>query len=109
MKVLSSFLHFEHTPSLDEKIKDVSLKIAKILNNLGTIKWSCYVKNGEHYSNVNYFSAHNEYHAEACSDNMYESIDLVVSKIEKQVLKRKDRLNKMHRGKNKFEDLGHSI
>ena len=105
MKVLSSFLHFEHTPSLDEKIKEVSAKMAKFLNDLGTIKWSCYVKNGEHHSEVNYFAPHNEYHAKACSDNMYESIDLVVSKIEKQALKHKEKFNKIHRGKSKLVDL----
>jgi putative sigma-54 modulation protein len=41
MKVSSSFLHFEHTPALDEKIADASSKMSKFFNDNGTIKWSC--------------------------------------------------------------------
>jgi ribosomal subunit interface protein len=48
---------------------------------------------------VNYLAAHCEYHASGCSDNMYESIDMALSKIEKQASKQKDKFNKLHRGK----------
>jgi putative sigma-54 modulation protein len=99
MKVSSSFLHFEHTPALDEKISDASSKMSKFFNDNGTIKWSCYVKNGDHFAEVNYLAAHCEYHASGCSDNMYESIDMALSKIEKQASKQKDKFNKLHRGK----------
>jgi putative sigma-54 modulation protein len=99
MKVSSSFLHFEHTPSLDEKIKEASAKMSKFFNDLGTMKWSCYIKNGDHIAEVNYFAPHYEYHATAHSDSMYESIDGALSKIEKQACKQKDKFNKLHRGK----------
>lgn len=99
MKVSSSFLHFEHTPALDEKIKEASAKISKLFNEEGTMKWACSIKNGEHCAEVNYFAPHGEYHASASSDTMYESIDLVLSKIEKQAFKQKDKLNKLHREK----------
>ena len=99
MKVSSSFLHFEHTVALDQKINEASEKMAKIFNDNGSMKWSCYVTNAEHFAEVNYSAPHLEYHAKASSDNMYESIDLALAKIEKQAFKQKDKQNKLHRGK----------
>jgi putative sigma-54 modulation protein len=99
MKVSSSFLHFEHTPALDEKIKEASNKLSKFFSDKGNIRWSCYVRNGEHLAEVNYSALHCEYHAKASSDNMYESIDLALDKIKKQAFKQKDKFNKLHRGK----------
>jgi putative sigma-54 modulation protein len=63
------------------------------------MKWSCYIKNDAFYAEVHYTALHFDYHAKACSDNMYESIDLALGKIEKQVSKQKDKFNKLHRGK----------
>lgn len=97
MKITTSFLHLEHTPALDEKIKDKTMKLAKYFQDKGTVKWSCYVKNGEHFAEINYHAPQCEYHASASSDNMYSSIDLCVDKIEKQVQKKKDKFNKIHR------------
>jgi putative sigma-54 modulation protein len=99
MKVSSAFLHFEHTPTLDEKIKEASGKLSKFFNNNGIVKWSCYVKNGDHVAEANYLASHCEYHATAYSDNMYESIDMALNKIEKQATKQKEKFNKVHRGK----------
>ena len=98
MKVLSSFLHFEHTPALDDKIKEASIKMSMFFNDEGTMKWSCYVNNGDHFAEINYFAPHCEFHAKAISNNMYESIDLALEKIEKQASKKRDRLNKIHHG-----------
>ncbi len=97
MKITTSFLHLEHTPALDEKIKETSEKLAKFFNDKGTIKWSCYVKNGEHFAEIYYHAPHCEYHAKAWSDNLYHSIDMAVDKIEKQAFKKKDKYNKIHR------------
>lgn len=99
MKISSSFLHFEHTPALDEKINDASAKIARYFEDKGSVKWFCYVHNNVHFAEINYVAPHSEYHAKASSDNMYESIDLALMKIKKQAFKRKDKFNKLHRGK----------
>lgn len=98
MKISSSFLHFEHTPALDLKIKEVSEKMSKFFGNKGTMKWACYVKNNKHFAEVNYFAPCVEYHARACSNNMYVSIDKAFERIEKQAYRKKDRFNKIHRG-----------
>ncbi len=97
MKITTSFLHLEHTAALDAKIKEASAKLEKFFQDKGTMKWSCYVKNGQHFAELYYHAPHCEYHAKACSDNLYHSIDMAVEKIEKQVFKKKDKYNKIHR------------
>jgi putative sigma-54 modulation protein len=97
MKITASFLHMEHTPALDEKIQEVSAKLEKFFHDTGTMKWSCYVKNGQHFAEVYFHGPQCEYHAKASSDNLYHSIDMAVEKIEKQLFKKKDKYNKIHR------------
>jgi putative sigma-54 modulation protein len=97
MKITISFLHLEHTPALDSRIKEKSEKLSKYFKDKGTMKWSCYVKNGKHYAEVNYHASHYEYHATANSDDMYHTIDIVMEKVEKQIYKDKEKYNKIHR------------
>ena len=97
MKITTSFLHLEHTAALDEKIQESSAKLEKFFKDKGTIKWSCSGKNGMHFAEIYYHAPQCEYHAKASSDNLYHSIDLAVDKIEKQVFKKKDKFNKIHR------------
>lgn len=97
MKITTSFLHLEHTPALDEKIKKESDKLAKFFHDKGVLKWSCYVKNGVHTAELYYRAPNCEYHAKASCENLYHSIDMAVEKIEKQVMKKKDKYNKVHR------------
>ncbi len=97
MKITTSFLHLEHTPALDEKIFEASAKLEKFFHDKGNLKWSCYVKSGQHYAEIYYHAPSCEYHATAFSDSLYHSIDLVLEKIEIQITKKKDKYNKMHR------------
>lgn len=97
MKITTSFLHLEHTPSLDQKIQESSKKLEKYFLDKGNLKWSCFVKNGEHVAEVTYIAPNCEYHASATTEIMYSSIDQAMEKIEKQAKKHKDKLNKMHR------------
>ncbi|MGZ3787011.1 MAG: ribosome hibernation-promoting factor, HPF/YfiA family [Bacteriovorax sp.] len=102
MKITTSFLHLEHTPALDEKIKETSAKLEKFFQAKGTIKWSCYVKNGEHFAEIYFHAPHCDYHAKACSENLYQSIDMAAEKIEKQAFKKKDKYNKIHKEKSEI-------
>jgi putative sigma-54 modulation protein len=97
MKITTSFLHLEHTAALDEKIQESSMKLEKFFKAKGSVKWSCYVKNGQHFAEIFYHAPHCEYHAKAFSDNLYHSIDMAMEKIEKQAYKKKDKYNKIHR------------
>lgn len=100
MKVTISFIHMDHTPALDERIHEKSEKFDKFFDGNGHIKWTCYVKDQKHYAEAHMFGPHGDWHASACADNMYKSLDLIVEKLEKQIDKTKSKLkNKVHRGK----------
>ena len=92
MKVTITFRHLDHTPSLDERIQEKSEKLNKWLGGKTHIKWSCFVKEGNHYAEVDLYGPHLDYHAKAHSDSLYKTIDQVVSKIEKQIQRKKEKL-----------------
>jgi len=98
MKVTISFRHLEHTQALDERIHEKSEKLAKYIEGNTTIKWSCYVKEGNHYAEVMLNGPTFNYHATAHTDSLYKTIDIVVDKLEKQLSKKKDKW-KGRRGK----------
>lgn len=98
MKITISFQHLEHTPSLDERIREKSEKMKKYFDGNLNIKWNCYVEDLNHFAEVTMFGPQFEYHAKAHSDSLYKTIDLCVEKLEKQVVKRKEKVkNRMHR------------
>jgi putative sigma-54 modulation protein len=91
MKVTITFRHLDHTPSLDERIHEKSDKLSKYLGGKSHIKWSCYVKEGNHYAEIDISGPNYSYHATGHTDSLYKTIDLVVGKIEKQLQKKKDK------------------
>jgi len=95
MKIVSSFKHLEHTPSLDEKIQSKSKKLKKYFEGNIEVHWTCYVReDGEHCSDIKVLGPSFEYHAGAHADSLYKTFDLAISKIEKQVSKKKDKWKK---------------
>jgi len=65
-----------------------------------TIKWTCYVKGGQHYAEINASGTTLHHHAIAHSDNMYKTLDMAVDKMLRQAQKKVEkRQNKIHRGK----------
>lgn len=98
MKVTITFLHLDHTESLDERIKEKSEKVGKYFKGRSHIKWTCFVKNGQHFAEVTVHGPRSTYHATAKSESLYKSLDRVVDKIEKQVAKQKEKTkNRIHR------------
>ena len=124
MKITISFQNLEHTPSLDSRIQEKTEKLKKYLEGKTHAKWNCYVEEHVHYAEIDLLGPKCEFHASANSDSLYKSIDLVVSKLEKQLHKKHERQrNKIHRkiekpvildyesawtdyDEDKFEDVG---
>lgn len=95
MKIISSFKHLEHTPALDEKIHSKSQKLKKFFEGNFEVHWTCYVRDdGAHCADIKLIGPSFEYHAAAHSDQLYKTLDLAVSKIVKQVGKKKDKWKK---------------
>lgn len=95
MKIVSSFKHLEHTPALDEKIQEKSQKLKKFFEGNFEVHWTCYVRDdGAHCADIKLIGPSFEYHATSHSESLYKSLDKSVSKIEKQVAKKKDKWKK---------------
>lgn len=114
MKVSSSFKHLDHTPALDEKIQDKSNKLKKYFDGNFEVQWTCFVReDGEHCAGIKVIGPQFDYHAEAHSDNLYKSFDLVVNKIERQIQKKKskwkNRINKQNLKSPKYEQQAEGL
>ncbi len=102
MKITVSFHHLEHTPSLDERIQEKSQKLNKYLDGKTHVKWSCYVKDGNHHADVHLIGPHFEHRATAHSDSLYKTIDMVMDKVEKQLSKQKQKMRTRRTRAGKF-------
>ena len=97
MKLKITFKHLDHTPALDERIREKSEKFEKYFQGNTTVQWFCWVHNDEHWAEIKVHGPKFDFFAKAYADNMYKSLDLVVDKMERQVEKQKDqKRNKMH-------------
>lgn len=97
MKLKISFKHLEHTPALDQRIKEKSERLEKYFQGNVQVQWVCWVHESEHWAEIKVHGPKCDFFAKAQSDNMYKSLDLVIDKIERQVEKQKDvRRNKIH-------------
>ena len=90
------FKHLQHTPALDDRIREKSQKIEKYLDGKCQVKWTCYVKNQQHYADVELIGPTFDYHASGKSDSLYKSLDKAIYKLESQLIKKRKR-NKLHR------------
>jgi putative sigma-54 modulation protein len=85
MNVQITFRHMEHTPALDQLIRDKSQKFSKWMGPDSQVKWVCWVEGNDHFSEVSIHAGAKEYFAKANSEDLYKSIDLAVQKIHNQM------------------------
>jgi putative sigma-54 modulation protein len=97
MKIKVSFKHIEHTPALDEQIYSKSEKLEKYFDGNFEIHWICYAKDDVHVADIKLLGPSFNYHASAKSESLYKCFDLVIAKLEKQVVKKKSKWkNNLH-------------
>jgi len=85
MNLNITFRHMDHTPALDEMIKDKSEKFSKWFGPQTDINWTCWSEGVDHCSEVKINSGSQEYFAKAHADDLYKTFDLVVNKIQNQL------------------------
>lgn len=97
MKLKISFKHLDHTPSLDERIKEKSQKLEKYFQGNTNVSWTCWVHGDHHWAEIKVHGPKFDFFAKASADNLYKSLDLCVDKMERQIEKQKDMMrNKLH-------------
>lgn len=97
MKLKISFKHLDHTPALDQRIKEKSERFEKYFEGNTSIQWFCWVEDNKHWAEMKVHGPKFDFFAKASADNLYKSLDLVCEKMERQVEKQKDqKRNKLH-------------
>jgi putative sigma-54 modulation protein len=109
MKLNITFKHLEHTPALDERIREKSEKFNKFFSGDLDVKWVCWVDpHGKQWAEVVVHGSNFDCVATAGADTLYKAFDDVVEKCEKQLeklkSKRRDRIHG-HEG-HKYHDVG---
>lgn len=85
MNLNITFRHMEHTPALDQVIREKSLKFTKWLGPQVNVRWTCWPEGSAHYSEVTVLSGSDKFFAKACADDMYKTFDRVIHKIQNQM------------------------
>ena len=98
MNIKISFKHLDHTPALDERIREKSEKLEKFFGGNFDVHWTCWVDEKQvQWAEMKIVGQPHECFAKASSDNMYKAFDLVTEKIERQLEKQKSKMrNRVH-------------
>jgi putative sigma-54 modulation protein len=108
MNLTLTFKHIEHTPALDEKIREKAEKLEKYLESNMNVKWTCSV-DGELQTSEVEITGHKgaPFFASSTSDNLYKTFDDVVQKVSRQIKKKSTREGRKHQN-HKQTDILHS-
>lgn len=85
MNINITFRHMEHTPALDQLIREKSEKFTKWFGPKAEVKWTCWTEGSNHCSEVSVHAGQQEVFAKAHSEDLYKTVDLVIHKIQNQL------------------------
>lgn len=85
MNLNITFRHMEHTPALDQIIRDKSEKFSKWFGPSADVHWTCWTEGVDHCSEVSISAGAQKYFAKAHADDLYKTFDLIVQKIQNQL------------------------
>ena len=100
MKVNLIGHHLEITDGLKDHIRKKLKKIEGHSHEILEIKIMLSVDNITHNAEGNIFLHKTDLHAKCSSSDMYQSIDLLVGKLDKQIIKHNDKIKRHHPYKN---------
>lgn len=85
MQLEITFRHLEHTPALDEKIREKLERVSKKLGASAHFHWTSWVEHDSHVSTLAIKDGSRDFFVKAESDDLYKTIDQVIKKVENQL------------------------
>jgi putative sigma-54 modulation protein len=85
MNVNITFRHMDHTPALDQMIREKSEKFAKWFGAATSVNWTCWMDGVDHCSEVSINAGNEKFFAKAHADDLYKTFDLIIHKIQNQM------------------------
>ncbi len=90
--------HLEVTPALKNHTKEKFIKLGKHFDNITSIHVVLNVEKLRQIAEGTILIAKDKFHASSEDENMYSAIDSLADKLNKQLLKHKEKSNGNHRG-----------
>ncbi len=91
-------IHLEVTPSLREYIEAKLERITRHVDNVTSVAVTLSVEKLEQKAEVNVHLKGKDIHVEATSTDMYAALDALADKLDRQVLKHKEKITDHHSG-----------
>lgn len=95
MNIIMNFHQMDPTPSIKEVIERKSEKLKKFFEGSAELKWTMSARKEGHHSHAILAGDGFILNADSVKDDLYKTFDEVVSKLERQLLKKKN-INKDH-------------
>lgn len=93
MNIQIHFTHIEATDALKNTIKKKAQKLEKFFHRHFEITWTCSVEKNEHSSHVIVSGDGFTLNASSAQDHLYKTFDEVISKLEKQIARKRGNRN----------------
>jgi putative sigma-54 modulation protein len=96
MQISISGQHVDVTPALREHVEEKLDKIIRHFDHLTNTHVVLQVEKNRHKAEANISARGVQFHAAAEADDMYAAIDSMTNKLDRQVLKHKDKVSNHH-------------
>lgn len=96
MQISISGQHLDVTPSLREHVEEKLDKIIRHFDNVTNTHVVLQVEKNRHKAEANINARGVQFHAAAEADDMYAAIDSMTVKLDRQVLKHKEKVSNHH-------------
>ena len=97
MKISVSGQHIDITEPLRNYASDKITKLQKHFDNMTTTNVVLHVEKNRHLAEATIFAKGTTLHANAIGEDMYAAIDALADKLDRQVLKHKEKTTSHHR------------
>jgi len=98
MQIIITGQNIDITDSLRTHVEEKLSKINNHFDHVTTTNVVLSVEKNRHSAESNIQAKGTSFHASAQSDDMYTAIDILISKLDRQVLKHKEKKTDHHRG-----------
>ena len=89
--------HIEITPSLSHYIKEKNKRLTRHFDQVLNINFTLEVQKLKHIAEASVIVSGNHLYAESHDDDMYAAIDSLADKLDRQILKHKEKITRKHR------------
>ena len=104
MELHFTFKHMAATDAIKNHVKEQSEKLKKFVQGSATANWVFYIENEVHVADLRVVGPHLDFFGQAKTNDLYQSIDQAVDKVEKQLRKHKEILkDHLHRDRSDSE------